>query len=822
MSDQSAKVLFQQAVAAARQRDTEAARKLIQASLRQDPSNPVAWLILASVTPDKREKLVSLKKTLELDPQNAQALKMVRDMGLDPAALLAVGENAPKPMTKPFLEPPPVEASFVPEIPTTAPLRDIFAGYVDPEDDDDDAGGEFGFDAPDVPERSANQPARPAPPIPKVTGVAPRSAEPPLPSPRPLTFEERLAQAAEAAEQTAAGFLKPTLTDPIEWIKKDHNRAGENEIVMVRVAAGTAIGVSGFIGLLLLGILLLQIPFFRNGFNPAPTARYSSLTELTATPTPLTTATPSPGFTATASITPTPSPEGVAFTPSPTRPSNLLPGDPNNPRPTDIFLPGVEAPSARNAIAQIDQGRATEAVATLQTERGGNVIGFDASLFYSEALALARLGQGQAGLDLLEEGEQLRTDREPNDTSAEATIQGGFAQVYLILAQEALANGNPARANQFFDQLERSARRAITLEGDWAEMYAVLIERYKAANNLDAALQVVEQAQARPELALDMRFVVARAQIAYTRGNLNQANYQVDLALYADPRNRDALELRTQIALEGDDPGLAVLYAQAYIFYHEQEVRPWLMLAQARLNEGNPQLALESYSRAIIYSENVQNAPSLEAYLGRADIYLARHQYDLAMADLERAATIATDADVRERVFEMAISAGRYDFAQSVAQTLQIENAISPGEVNFANALVLASGAALEEEDYREIRRLIDGGIVAIPASQQALAQSLRAEAAYALGDYESALNFINTAILAGATAERHELRGRIYIGQRQYLRAIVEFERAFALNGLYPVPPAVLDRIINGQRQAENLLAESIAAATATAQARP
>ena len=75
MSTDQAKQLLQQGIAAARAGQSGQARQLLQEAVRRDPRNEAAWLWLSSVAKDPPERIFCLKKVLEINPANENALK---------------------------------------------------------------------------------------------------------------------------------------------------------------------------------------------------------------------------------------------------------------------------------------------------------------------------------------------------------------------------------------------------------------------------------------------------------------------------------------------------------------------------------------------------------------------------------------------------------------------------------------------------------------------------------------------------------------------------------------------------------------------------
>jgi tetratricopeptide (TPR) repeat protein len=88
LSSEQARELQERGIQAARAGQKDQARKLLQQSLRLDPENDTTWLWMASVSRDKRERLLCLKRVLEINPENEMGIKAVQSLGVDPAQLV--------------------------------------------------------------------------------------------------------------------------------------------------------------------------------------------------------------------------------------------------------------------------------------------------------------------------------------------------------------------------------------------------------------------------------------------------------------------------------------------------------------------------------------------------------------------------------------------------------------------------------------------------------------------------------------------------------------------------------------------------------------
>ncbi|MBW7880949.1 MAG: tetratricopeptide repeat protein, partial [Anaerolineae bacterium] len=94
--------LREQGIAAAKARNFDEARRLLTQAIQANPRDVQALLFLASVTDDKKARLLSLRRALEIEPDNTLALQAVRALGVDPAKLMATSSgDAPHPPAPP-------------------------------------------------------------------------------------------------------------------------------------------------------------------------------------------------------------------------------------------------------------------------------------------------------------------------------------------------------------------------------------------------------------------------------------------------------------------------------------------------------------------------------------------------------------------------------------------------------------------------------------------------------------------------------------------------------------------------------------------------
>jgi tetratricopeptide (TPR) repeat protein len=82
MANEQAKHVLQQGIAAARAGQQAQARQLLQEAVRRDPRSEAAWLWLSSVAKDNQERIFCLKQLLAINPNNENAIKGLRQLGV--------------------------------------------------------------------------------------------------------------------------------------------------------------------------------------------------------------------------------------------------------------------------------------------------------------------------------------------------------------------------------------------------------------------------------------------------------------------------------------------------------------------------------------------------------------------------------------------------------------------------------------------------------------------------------------------------------------------------------------------------------------------
>lgn len=584
----------------------------------------------------------------------------------------------------------------------------------------------------------------------------------------PLPDQQRITQLQDEVDSIVQEYLTPPIGyTGINWVQKKSGRAGERDIWTLRgyIAGGV---VAGLVATFIIGYTIVwNTPALRGiVFVPTPT--------LTPTPLPPTfTPTPTPGLTPTPSPTPR-----LTLTPSPTVPPQIPNGILNPPQPTALFAAAFDK-GVQDAVSLIDRKRYDEALPTLEFAITQVASNFDPGPYYYAALAF--IGQGR----LAEAKQTLIRARDRLTDTADGTtrgiVNGGLAYTNLLLAQKALTDGNSVAANDLFVEVEEQAQSAIESAPRFDLPYLALAGRYRAGRDYDAALETLDQGLDIPELTANVNLLVEKGKIYFDQGNYDQAAYQAFLALYADPAAENAHKLRIETALAQDEPGLAVLYSQAYLFYYPGSVEGYRYLGDARLAEGNTDLALAAYAQGLTGGERA------DFLISRAALYEQQGNYDEALKDLTDAFALNDDPAVRAQRMEIAYLAGRIAVARSDAEALLGQNIIPDEQIKLLQARILIDEAEPEaESDFEQALDLLDEISGALTPRLQGVAAEYRARAHLSLKQYADALTAIDDALAKAETGSRHYWRGQILEGQGKRDAALREYDWVLTWGEVY------------------------------------
>lgn len=585
----------------------------------------------------------------------------------------------------------------------------------------------------------------------------------------PVMNPQRVEAAQAQIETLLADYTPIPTLDEVEWVRKSEKRAGERDALYLRLAVGAAIAtivllIGGGATLFVLNSPAAQQVLFAPTWTPSPT--------FTLTPT------STPGFTPT----PSPSPE-LTLTPSPTVPPSIVQGSIENPPDPTRIYPPVNNRILSDAVVLLNQGRYADALPTLSAQRENTSLSFDASPYYYEALALLAADDTEGALRILGEAEsrlaesQSQTDR--------ALVDTGYAQVYLALADEARRDGDAREAGNFIQSVEARAQAAIEDQPELVAAYIALARRHLFNNDFDAALEVLDAGLL--VLPADTNLIVQRGEVYFAQGDYARAGQEAFLALYIDPTIEPAYLLQIRSALAQDDPGLAVIYANNYLFFYPGSAEGFKLRGDARVAEGNTGLALIDYDQALAAEE--PSTVTAETLVARAGVLAQQRRFEEAREDLTRAYRLTDDPAIQALRMQTAYQSGSYGVALDDAEDLRGSGVLPDAAILLLEARIqIDEAGASDTEAYTEaLARL--GELDGLPDELIPIADEYRARAYYALADYDAALDTVNAALFGGETGSRRYLRGQILEALDNPEAARREYEWVLAWGEIYPYP---------------------------------
>ncbi len=609
----------------------------------------------------------------------------------------------------------------------------------------------------------------------------PQQQAPGVPVPDP----QRVAQLQPEVDSIVREYLAPPEGYPgIKWVQKTKGRAGERDALVLRTyIAGGVIALLVFLGIIGWTVVL-NTPALRGiVFVPTPT--------LTKTPLP-----PTATFTPTPGVTPTPSPTpALTLTPSPTVPPQIQNGAVVAPKPTEIYPPAVERGIRDSVINLIDHGKYAEAVPTLVLEVTLSSNAFSPVPYYYQAIALAGTGDIEGARQILQDAER-RLPEKPNEPTYPAIVNAGLAYIDFLEAQKAVAEGKRGQLNSLIANIEDHATAAMDADPRLVIAYQALAGGYHLSGDLDRALGVLDRGLAVPELASNTLLVVEKAQVYFDQKEYDLADYQTFLALYIDPATEAAHVLGIHIALAEGNPGLAVLRSQAYLYYYPGSAEGFKLLGDARVAEGNPDLALEAYSQAL------QGGDNADVLVARAALYSNQRRFEQARADLTKALTLNDDPEIRAQRMIAAYNAGNLATAQSDAEELLGQGVLPDAEIKLLQVRILVDSAGTNSQsDYEDALTLLNSfNTSSLPNALQPVADEYLARVDYNLDKLSDALRAIDRSLAAAETGSGHYWRGVILEAQGETEAALREYDWVLTLGQIYPYTflPDVQDRVAN------------------------
>ncbi len=576
----------------------------------------------------------------------------------------------------------------------------------------------------------------------------------------PIPTAEKISAARKALPPILNGLQAQD--DPlsnVKWVRKRRNRAGERAAILFSIA----IRVVPL--LLIAGLVALAVWFVTE--NPGAIALAPTWTPSF---TPTATATPTPGFTPTPSATPR-----IPATPTPPIPDGLPRGDLfANMTITPAYPRFFEGRVIQEAVMLIDAGQDSVALPTLSALRETLLDTSDtANPYYYEAIALTNLGDTERAERLLNEGLERMAQAQENP----GLLQAGLAYVFA-------ARGSYADSNA-------QAELALQSDPELPQPYYTLIRNLIARENYqDANLRLTEALDRHPA---DVNLWILEGRLNLARGQAAQAQQDARIALYIDPAAEEAYLLQAEADLALGDYGLAALHLQDYLFTYPGSIQGWTLLGDTRLREGNPDLALAAYGRAL--NTGTLEPVQIPALLARADLFAGRAEYDRAYADYARALTIDGEhSAARLGRAESAYRLGRYSEAIEDVDIL-LDEEPTRADLRLLKARALVDGAnPNQEEAFRRAQtaalNLLAGDFPdRLQGSARAAAYEYRARIQLDQDAYSGALGDITRALEIEETGSRHYLRGQIHEARREVDAARREYEWVRLWSQVYPYP---------------------------------
>jgi tetratricopeptide (TPR) repeat protein len=630
--------------------------------------------------------------------------------------------------------------------------------------------------------------AQPAASAPKAASQAPGI---------PVANPQRLAEIDAEIDAIVQRFFADIDVPEITWQQKTRRRAGDRDPIVLRVMVTTATLLTTVVVLGGAFLLLISTPEGR-AVVFAPTATFT----LSPTVTPTNT----PGATPTPSRTPE-----ITSTPSATIPPSITPAlqDRNfPPTPTDVF-PEISNRRVSEGLLLIEQGNAPTALPMLATARAELGTTYDAAPYYYSALALIADDQlADAEQMMVEAEEQMEVVglREEDRLRQQPLIDTGFAQVYLAQAQAAYARRSPGTAADALNQVIERTNSAIAAQPRLATPYVLQARAHVLRENYDEALSILTDGLLVPELANDLNLLVERAEVYYAEEDYESAAYWAFYVLYLNPFLQQAHDVQIRTAIARNDPGLAVIYTQQYLYYYPGSVAGYRLLGDSRVAEGNPDLALVAYTQAL------QGDPNDPAYvptlLSLAALFEEQERYADALSLYDRAVELDETPEIQALRMRAAYNAGEYGVAEDIAnELLESGDGIVPAsELNLLLARVTIDRARpTDTEVYEEALSLLERATAGgLDAELRPIADEYRARAQFALEDYENALSAINEALNAGESGSRYLLRARIFEALQCYDEAVRDYQWVLTWSSIYPYPFA--DEAQQGAERAAEL----------------
>lgn len=310
-----------------------------------------------------------------------------------------------------------------------------------------------------------------------------------------------------------------------------------------------------------------------------------------------------------------------------------------------------------------------------------------------------------------------------------------------------------------------------------------LLERTGAVKEAEAAYQEVIGREATSPKGLSARDRIAAIEVA--QGRDREARKLVEEVLQKNPRDDDALILRANIELRGEDPTSAIGDLRVVLRDQPNSVPLQRTLAQAYLAKGEAALAEEALRGAM------RSAPNDAAVrIDLAQLLAGSDRVEQAVALLqETVKSVPDDLQVREALIRTYLAKRDLPAARAVAQEMQARQPDSPAGFYFAG---LVAG---QEKHLEESQKDLEHALQLQPRAIDVLTSLARVEVARGAAD--AAIARVQDAVRQDpANALVENLLGELYLEQRDPTRAADAFNRAIEVDPHTWVPHRNLAKV--------------------------
>jgi tetratricopeptide (TPR) repeat protein len=562
-------------------------------------------------------------------------------------------------------------------------------------------------------------------------GALPPPETPPPPVGVPIPYETAVARAQAAAQEIISRTLDGTeeAVLSVEWVATLRRKPRQVNLLPIAAALGVLVIVGGLVAG---GYLLLSRARRATQLPTVPAAA-----RVSAGPT----RTPRPTFTPV----PMSAPGQPTYTPSPTLPPYAPHGDVAyglTPTPAYFATYHPDNPALERAIAQFRAGDYAAVVEAIPQARAAGPDKPDSYFF--EGMAHAYLGDLETAADLLQQGLVQAPDM--------AALHAGLGYVYYHQGEVDAARAENEQAKQLDPRLLMP--------------YLNLAEDYRASGEFEAALAEVEAALAYEPYNVEV--LAAQGETYLAAGRPDRAADIGRLAVYIDPTAESAVLLLAKARAALGQYGESAAALEDYLALVDPgNADAWTQLANVRLLQGDEQMALDAYHRALVLTDG---AP--EIYAARGLLFLQKGDFQAAYDDLDLALRETDDPAAHLGRGQAALALGDARQALSDAEAVLTQTPDQP------EANVIKAGALVELGRYDEAVEAADAALeLALDDEQKGDALEARGRARYHLEAYAEALSDINAAMQAQETGTRHYYRGLILEASGDAEGAMREYE---------------------------------------------